>query len=151
MWQTRTLAKAYRSGNCPTVTSTQPNIVRKGTGEGFTGKGKGKGKKRLPETCLCCGKEGHRKADHKFKNASCAICGQVGHLRAMCRNTSKHEIEQNEDEPSLEVTVEEVWCMADRDVVKYDHCNCTEDFETSQDSRKFIMNTETGKDAGSWT
>ena len=37
--------------------------------------------------------------------------------------------------------------MVAREVVEDDHCNCTEDLETSQDSRRFIMNIETGQDA----
>ena len=56
------LAKVCRSGNAQQSRTNGPNIVRKGAGEGFTGKGKGKGKRRPPETCFCCGKEGHRKA-----------------------------------------------------------------------------------------
>ena len=69
----------------------------------------------------------------------------------MCRNTNTHEIEENEDEPSPEVTVEEVCCMAVRDVVKDGHCNCTEDLETIEDPRKFIMNIENGQDPGNWS
>ena len=72
-------------------------------------------------------------------------------MEAMCRNTTTHEIEQNEDEPSPEVTVEEVWCMTVRDMVKDDHYNCTEDLKTCQNSRTFIMNIETEQDPGSWT
>ena len=53
-------------------------------------KGKSKGKKRTPKTCLCCGKEGRKKADWKFKTATCSNCGKVGHLRAVCRNTNTH-------------------------------------------------------------
>ena len=67
-------------------------------------KSKGKGKKRTPETCMCCGKEGHKEADCKFKTATCSNCGMVRHLRAVCRNTNRHEIEKDADEPSPEVT-----------------------------------------------
>ena len=62
--------------------------------------------------------------------------------RSFERNVSKyehthtHEVEQNEDGPSPEVTVEEVWCLIVRDMVKDDHCKCTADLETSQESRK---------------
>ena len=145
------LAKVCRSGHAQQSRTNSPDNVRKGTGRGFTGKVKGKGKKHPPEKCLCCGEEGHRKADCKFKNTSCAICGKVGPLKAMCRNTNTHEIEQNEDGPSPEVTVEDVCCMAVRDVVKDGHCNCTEYLETSEDPRKFIMNIENGQDPGYWS
>ena len=143
MWQTRTLGESL-----PKLKSSN---VRKETGRGFTGEVKGKGTKQPPEKCLCCGEKRHRKADCKFKNASCAICGKVGHLKPMCRNAHTHEIEQNEDESSLEVAVEEVWSMAVRDVVKVGHCNCTEDFETIEDPWKFIMNIEEGQDPGNWS
>ena len=102
--------------------------------------------------------EGHRKAQEgtgrqtaTSKSASCATCGKVGHLKEMCRNTNTHEIEQNEDGPSPEATVEEVWCLTVRYMVKDDHCKCTADLETSQEARKFNMNIETGQDASSWT
>ena len=41
--------------------------------------------------------------------------------------------------------------MTVQDVVKDNHCNCTEDLETSQDSRKFIINIGTGQFPGNWT
>ena len=63
------LAKVCRSGNAQQSRTNGPNIVRKGAGEGFTGKGKGKGKRRPPETCLCCGKEGHRKGTGRHRKA----------------------------------------------------------------------------------
>ena len=53
----------------------------------------------------CCGKEGHKKADCKFKTATCSNSGKVGHLRVVCRNTNTHEIEKDADEPSPEFTV----------------------------------------------
>ena len=93
-------------------------VERKGSS-----KGKGKGNNRTPETCLCCGKEGHKKADCTFKTATCSNCGKVGHLKAVCRNTNMHEIDKDADEPSPEVTVEAVWCMAVQDTVEDDHCD----------------------------
>ena len=59
------------------------------------GSGKGKGLKRTSETFMCCGKEGHKKANCKFKTATCSNCGKVGHVRAGCRNTNTHDIEMN--------------------------------------------------------
>ena len=89
------------------------HVSPKGTGKG-SGKGsrkcKGKGKSRTSATCLCCGKEGHKKADCKLKTVTCSKCGKIGYLRAVCRNTNTHEIETDIDEPSPEVTVEAVWC-----------------------------------------
>ena len=61
--------------------------------------------KRPPETCMCCEKEGHKKADCKFKSATCSTCSKVGHLRAVCRNTNTHEVEEDADEPRPGVTV----------------------------------------------
>ena len=65
-------------------------------------------KKRAPETCVCCGKGGHRKANCKLKSATYSSCGKVGHLRAVCRKTNTHEVEKDTDEPCPEVTVEKV-------------------------------------------
>ena len=84
-----------------------------------------KKKKKAPETCLCCGKEGHRNADCSHKNATCSICGKVGHLKAVCRNTNTHEVEKDADAPSPEVTVEEVWNMAVEDEIEDCHCKYT--------------------------
>ena len=52
-----TRRKFAGAANAQQPRTTSPNIVRKGTGKGFTGKGKSKDKKRPPETCLYCGKE----------------------------------------------------------------------------------------------
>ena len=63
----------------------------RGTGKGSVeGSGKGDAKNRTPETCLCCGKEGHKRSDCKFKTATCSNCKKVGHLRVVCRNTNTH-------------------------------------------------------------
>ena len=42
-----------------------------------SGKGKGKGKRRASETCMCCGKEGHKNADSKFRTAACSNFGKI--------------------------------------------------------------------------
>ena len=84
---------------------------------------------------MFCGKEGHKKADCKFKTATCSNCGKVGHLRALCRNTNTHEIEKDADEPSPEVTVEAVWCMAVQDTAEDDHCDHIEKHEGSSEHR----------------
>ena len=91
-----------------------------------------KGKKRTLETCLSCGKAGHKKADCKFKTATCSNYGKVGSLRAVCRNTNTHEIEKDADEPSPEVIVEAFWCMAVRDIVEDGHCDCIGKHESSE-------------------
>ena len=137
---------------------------------------KGKGKKRTLETCLCCGKAGHKKADCKIKTATCSNCGKVGSLRAVCRNTRTHtRLKKMQMNP--EVIVEAFWCMAVRDIVEDGHCNCTEkhdvssehrdeskltevphpdeskfrkvikNIETGQNSRKVITNIETGQNS----
>ena len=123
-----------KSGN----TQTPRHGSSKGTGRGSekgSGNGKDKAKKRTPETCLCCANEGHKKSDCKFKNAKCSNCGKVGHLRAACRNTNTHEIEKDDDEPSPEVTVEAVWCMAAQGTVENDHCDHNEKRERSSEHR----------------
>ena len=53
----------------------------------------------------------HQKADCKFKTAT------VGHLRTLCRK-------KDADEPSPEITVEEVWCVTVQDTVDDGHCDC---------------------------
>ena len=75
---------------------------------------------------MCCGKEGRKKADCFFKTATCSNCGKVRQLRVLCRNTSTHEIEKDADDPSPEVIVVEVFCMAVQDTVDNCHCDCTE-------------------------
>ena len=45
--------------------------------------------------------------------------------------TNTHETEKDADEPSPEVTVEAVWCMAVRDAVDDDHCDCIEKHDVS--------------------
>ena len=128
------LAKVCRGGNALTPRHGSPKSTRIGSGEG-SGKSKGKSKKRTPETCLCCGKEGHKKADCKFKTATCANFGKVGHLRAVCRNRNTLEIEKDADEPSPEVTDEAVWCMAVGDTVDDGHCDCIEKHDVSSEHR----------------
>ena len=132
--------------------TNSPNSIEKGKAK-VQAKVQDKGKKRPPETCLCCGEDGHRKADCKFKHVSRALCGNVGPLWAVCRNTNTHGIQHNEEEPNPDVTVEEVCCMAVQDAVSDGHCDCTKELETSQDSRNTIMNIETvlDLDPSRWT
>lgn len=40
------------------------------------------------DSCLCCGKTGHRKADCPMKDKACDICGNVGHLKSTCRQAA---------------------------------------------------------------
>ena len=120
MWQNEDIWRKFAEADIAQQWRTRSaNIVRQGRGKGFTGKGKGKDKKRPPETCLCCGKEGHRKADCKFTKH---VMRNLWRGRSLGSNVSKyehtHEVEQNEDEPSLDVTAEEVWCMVAREVVE---------------------------------
>ena len=37
----------------------------------------------------------------------------------MCRNTNTHEVEHDADEPSPQVTVDEVWCVAVEKIVTH--------------------------------
>ena len=60
----------------------------------------------------------------------------------VCRNTNTHEIEKDADEPSPEVTVEAVWCMAVRDIVEDGHCDCTEKHDVSSEHRDESKLTE---------
>ena len=113
-WQRCAVAETHKKRS-----SGSSKGAGEGTGKG-SGKDKGKGKSRASETCMCCGMEGHKKADCKFKNAACSNCGKIGHLRAVCRNTNTHEIEQDTGEPSPEVTVEAVWCMSVQNSVEDD-------------------------------
>ena len=96
---------------------------------------KAKAKARAEHLKHVCGKEGHKKADCKFKTAFCSNCGKVGHLRAVCQNTNTHEIEKDNDEPSPEVTVEAVWCKAVQNIVEDDHCDHSEKHERSSEHR----------------
>ena len=90
----------------------------KGESESKRNKGKGRRKAKNPETCLCCGKERHMKADNSHQYSTCSSCGKVGHLRAVCQTPTAHEVS---DEPVPEAVVEEVWCVA----VSDGHCDCT--------------------------
>ena len=93
------LAKVRRSGNAHEDMGAPRALAKVHVKVQARAKGKGKGKKRTPETCLCRGKEGHKKADRKFKTATCSNCGKIGHLREVCRNTNTYEIEKDVDEP----------------------------------------------------
>ena len=85
---------------------------------------KAKAKERVEDLKhFCCGRERHKKAFCKFKTAT------------VCRNTNTHEIEKDADEPSPEVTVEAVWCMAVQDTVENDHCDHMEKHEGSSEHR----------------
>ena len=69
-----------------------------------------------------------------------------GHLRAVCPNTNTHEIEQDTDEPSPEVTVEAVWCMTVQNTADDDHYDCgkfLESIVTDQNSGKFVSSNVT--------
>ena len=39
--------------------------------------------------CLCCGKDGHKKADCPMKDKACNLCGKVGHVKAVCRSVPR--------------------------------------------------------------
>ena len=69
---------------------------------------------------------------------------------------SQHEHtrdEKDDDEPSPEVTVQAVWCMAVQDTVEVDHCDHSEKHEESSDHRdglscgKIITNIEMGQNS----
>ena len=66
----------------------------------------------------------------------------VGRLKAVGRNTNAHEIGHNEEEQNPDVTVEEVWCLALQGAVGGGHCECSEELETSQESRNTTKNIE---------
>ena len=106
MWETKALGKSMSMWK-RTDTKTREPRGHWQTGQ-VKAKAEAKGKKRTLETCMCCGKEGQKKADCKFKTATCASCGEVSDLRAVCRNTNTHEIEKVANEPNPEVTFEEV-------------------------------------------
>ena len=66
---------------------------------------------------------------------------KIGHSRAVCRKTNTHEIEQDAEEPSPEVTVEAVWSMTVQNIAEEDLSNCgkfIESIVTDQNSRKFV-------------
>ena len=133
------LAKVCRNAQTPRHGSA------KGTGKGSgesSSKSKGKSKNRTPEICLCCGNEGHKKSDCKFKTDTCSNCGKVGHLSAARRNTKTHEIEKDADEPSPQVTAEAVWCMAVQDTDEVGHADCTENHDVSSEHRDEFLFTE---------
>ena len=68
-------------------------------------------------------------------------------MRAVCRNTKPHEIEKDADEPSPNVTVEEVWCMAVQETVDGGHCDCLEkhDVISEHHEKSKIRKVITGK------
>ena len=145
MWKTRTLGKRMSKWKHTDTKHGSPKNTGNGSGNGSgksKSKSKCKGKKRTPETCMCCGKEGHNRIDCKFKTATCSKCRKVDHLRAVCRNTNTHEIEKGADEPSPEVTVEAVWCMAVRDTVDDGQCDCIEKHDVSSENRDESKFTE---------
>ena len=93
---------------------------------------------------------------------TCSNCGKDGHLRAVCRNTNTHQIEKDADEPSPEVIVETVWCMAVQDIVVDDHRDHIEKHEGRSEHRdessrrikscgKVITNSETGQNLEKWS
>ena len=74
--------------------------------------------------------------DARKQIGTCSNCGKVGHLRAVCRNTNTCEIEKGADEPSPEVTVEEVRCMLfQKDAVDDGLCDCTEKHDVLSEHR----------------
>ena len=86
-------------------------------------------------------KKGHMTADRKFKFSACTNCGKIGHWRAVCRNTNTHEIEQDTEEQSPEVTVEAVWCMTVPNTAEEDRYTCgkfVESIVTDQLQDKFV-------------
>ena len=112
----RHLAKVCRRGNAQTPRNGSP----KGTGKG---------------SGMCLERGRTQESRSKFRTATCSNCGKVGHLRAVCRNTNTHEIRKDADEPSPEVTVEEVWCVAFQDAVDDGHCDCTKNHDVVSEHR----------------
>ena len=128
-WTRCAVAETHRNKN-----SGRSKGAGNGTGKG-SGKGKAKIKRRASETCMCCGKEGHKNADSKFRTAACSECGKIGHLRAVCRNTNTHEIDEDNDENRPQVTVEAVWCMSVQSTVEDDRYVHSEKLEESSEHR----------------
>ena len=122
------------SGNTQKQSSGSSKGAGNGTGK-RSGKGKGKGKRRASETCMCCGKGGHKNADSKFRTAACSNCGKIVHLRAVCQNTNTHEIDEYNDENRPQVIVEAVWCMSVQSIVEDDGYVHSEKLEESSEHR----------------
>ena len=88
-------------------------------------------KKRTPETCLCCGKDRRKSVETQ---------------------THTHEIEKDADQPSPEVTVEAVWCVAVRDTVDDEQYHGTDKHDvssvmsqSSQTSQNIVMKNNSEK------
>eukprot|EP00971_Amphidinium_carterae_P079448 1572069-Amphidinium_carterae.1 len=41
---------------------------------------------RSAGACLCCGRQGHVKANCKWKDLQCNVCGKTGHMAAVCKH-----------------------------------------------------------------
>eukprot|EP00971_Amphidinium_carterae_P079449 1572070-Amphidinium_carterae.1 len=41
---------------------------------------------RSAGACLCCGRQGHVKANCKWKDVQCNVCGKTGHMAAVCKH-----------------------------------------------------------------
>ena len=96
------LAKVCRSGNAQQSRTNGPNIVRKGAGEGFTGKGKAKARDDILKHVCVAERKGtgraqegtgrHRKADCNFKKR---VMRNLRKGRSFERNVSKYEHTRN--------------------------------------------------------
>ena len=142
----RYLAKLCRNGNAQTPTHASLQVTGRGPGKGSRPRPRPRPRQRQETNTwnmfvLWKGRD-TRKRDCKFKTATCSNCGKVGHLRAGSRNTNTHEIEKDADEPSPEVRVEAVWCMAVRDTVEGGHRDCIERHDVSSEHRHESKFTE---------
>ena len=48
--------------------------------------------------CYSCGKSDHKRADCKYKDATCRNCSLKGHIASVCRQKSVHNMHANDDD-----------------------------------------------------
>ena len=67
--------------------------------------GKRKGQQSRKQTgCYCCGSQGHRIAECRFKDKSCRTCGKKGHLAKVCMSSGAQRLpNQRQSRPIRQV------------------------------------------------
>ena len=73
-----------------------------------------------------------------------------GHESRVSNHEQTYEVDKDTDEPSPEVTVEEIWCTAVQRVVEDTHFDCTKKLHVSSEHRdktKVTTNIETGQNS----
>ena len=73
-------------------------------------------KKKPSDVCTCCGTQGHKKPECRFRDSKCSSCGRRGHMRAACKPAEETQRVQSGDIPEASQDEADDWRSLGYDV-----------------------------------